>query len=421
MANPGVSPSDPEKSASACSTSPSSTTELSSYPTSKPSEGSTADLNGKTLLIAEACRDSDVTALAKLAASPGGLLEDGLRVDAWPLLLGCDSESLTLGNDDAWEGLPCHKDEDQVELDVNRAFVYYPNGQSEADLAVRKKALSSLIRRTLRSHPMLCYFQGYHDIVQVMLLVLGDNRAAGPIERLSLLRIRDFMLPSLRPAEKHLLLLPALLDIADRELCQHIGQTKPYFALGSTLTLYAHDVQDYKDIVRLYDFLLSQEPVIAIYLFAALIISRKEELLEIPSDEPDMLHWKLSKLAQALDLESLIENSLHLFKKFPPEKLPYGAWRQISSFSVLKTSRDLAYGQSLAEGKSLFERHSRQLDREDLRRKVMAQISRNRQPATRIAFGVLVGVMALWLRRTGNDKVFLLTIWKAKEWVFSRL
>lgn len=28
----------------------------------------------------------------------------------------------------AWKELPPHRDEDQVQLDVNRAFVYYPNG-----------------------------------------------------------------------------------------------------------------------------------------------------------------------------------------------------------------------------------------------------------------------------------------------------
>jgi TBC1 domain family member 20 len=29
-----------------------------------------------------------------------------------------------------WKELPPHRDEEQVQLDVNRAFVYYPNGGS---------------------------------------------------------------------------------------------------------------------------------------------------------------------------------------------------------------------------------------------------------------------------------------------------
>jgi hypothetical protein len=34
--------------------------------------------------------------------------------------------------------------------------------------------------------------------------------------------------------------------------------------------------------------LLAREPVVAIYLFASMILSRKKELLEIPPDEPEM-------------------------------------------------------------------------------------------------------------------------------------
>jgi TBC1 domain family member 20 len=50
-----------------------------------------------------------------------------LRTDCsiGPLLLGCN------GGEDMFakvEELPQHRDEDQVELDVHRSFVYYPEG-----------------------------------------------------------------------------------------------------------------------------------------------------------------------------------------------------------------------------------------------------------------------------------------------------
>ncbi len=44
-----------------------------------------------------------------------------------PLLLGCGIGSDSAG-DTAWETLPVHADEDQVKLDVNRSFIYYPSG-----------------------------------------------------------------------------------------------------------------------------------------------------------------------------------------------------------------------------------------------------------------------------------------------------
>lgn len=127
----------------------------------------------------------------------------------------------------------------------------------------------------LRLHPSICYFQGYHDIVQVLLLVLGREKASEAVARLSLLRIRDFMLPTLSAALVHLRLIPPLLRLADPKLERHLSRAPPWFALASTLTLYAHDIQEYGDIARLYDFLLAEEAAIPVYLFA--IVSFSED------------------------------------------------------------------------------------------------------------------------------------------------
>lgn len=99
--------------------------------------------------------------------------------------------------------------------------------------------------------------------------MLGAEAAPPAVARLSLLRIRDFMLPTMTGAISHLQLLPAILKAADAELYNHLSQTAPfYFALSATLTLYAHDIQEYGDIARLFDYLLANEAVTSIYLFA---------------------------------------------------------------------------------------------------------------------------------------------------------
>lgn len=147
--------------------------------------------------------------------------------------------------------------------------------ETTARLDARKSELSDVITAVLRQHPRLCYFQGFHDIVQVLLLVLGADVAEAAVARLSLLRIRDFMLPTLAGAESHLRLLPAILYAADVELCQHLaGATRPtpFFALSATLTLYAHDIEEYGDIARLFDYLLASEAAVPVYLFA--VVSR---------------------------------------------------------------------------------------------------------------------------------------------------
>ena len=205
-----------------------------------------------------------------------------------------------------WHFRPPHRNEEQVKLDVNRAFVYYPRDQTVAELDARKASLQKLIISVLRQHPCLHYFQGYHDIASVMLLVLGDDGigksgnvkdemidsnddstiensveagddkndvspssiTAEALARLSLLRIRDFMLPTLDAALAQLALLPAILRAADPALARHLINTQPFYALAGTITMYAHEVQGYGDIARLFDYLLAHEAVLSIYLFA---------------------------------------------------------------------------------------------------------------------------------------------------------
>lgn len=81
----------------------------------------------KVDLISTACEEGDVFALVELATSPHGLVSDDLRRVAWPILLGCaNTEADAEVECRQWEDLPAHREEGQVDLDVNRAFVYYP-------------------------------------------------------------------------------------------------------------------------------------------------------------------------------------------------------------------------------------------------------------------------------------------------------
>ena len=258
-----------------------------------------------------------------------------------------------------------------------------------------------MIVRVLRENPELSYFQGFHDIVQVILLVLGTPHAAEAVAHLSLLRIRDFMLPSMNPSLAHLRLLPSIIYSVDSRLCEHLSQTQPFFALAATLTLYAHDIQEYGDISRLFDFLLAHGAVVSVYFFAVIVLSRREELFNIPADEPEMLHSVLSKLPKPLDLEALISRTMDLVVEHPPEKLPFRAWSRISAFSVLKTTRGSIQTQSLEFGRELFEHQVLELRRQELRQRGMAMIWKYRRPAGSVGLAVFVGVWSLLLRRTG--------------------
>ena len=362
----------------------------------------------KKIEIEEACDAGDLRQLVRLANSTDGFINDTLRCRAWPILLGfANSDSFT--SDTAWRALPEHRDEVQVRLDVDRAFSYYPKKASEKDMIALKEQLFDLIVSVLRLHPALCYSQGYHDIAQVFLLVLGQDDARTALTYLSLLRIRDYMLPTLHPALKHLRLLDPIFRQADPILAEHLLRMRinPYFAVSAILTLNAHDISNYSDITRTFDFLLAHEPVMSLYLIAAMVISRRDEFLEI--DDSDMLHFQLSKLPQPLDLQTYIDGALYIFHEHPPERLPGPVWYRLHSSSVLKTSRTLARMQTLEEAEAIFRRQviqaERERNREEFRRKAKHFLKQNKMSVISVSAALVVGCCAIWMRRNGTDQI----------------
>ncbi|KAG4266920.1 hypothetical protein FPRO06_10475 [Fusarium proliferatum] len=355
--------------------------------------------------IIEACEWRDIGRLRSLAEAHGGFLSDTLRRQAWPILLGLDAPSDEKDDPDlalpqesnAWKQLPRHRDEDQVQLDVNRSFIYYPANQSDAELSLRKSELSSLITEVLRRYPYLCYFQGYHDISQVLLLVLAPTWRARVLARLSVLRIRDFMLPSFGPTTAQLRLLPDILHAADPKLRRHLAGVEPFYALAGTLTMYAHNIETYQDIARLFDVFLAREPVFTVYVFAQIILDRRNEIFEI--DEPDMLHVILGKVPTKMDLDELIIKSAALFGQHPPETLSY--WRHISNFSALKTARDIetCAKQTMEEGSELFEKQVKELHWQEMWDHIKLVLWRYRRPAKTVGMALVVGALAFYLRR----------------------
>lgn len=223
------------------------------------------------------------------------------------------------------------------------------------------------------------------------------------------------MLPTLAPALTQLSLIPSILYAENPSLCHHLSQTQPFFALSGTLTMYAHDIQSYGDIARLFDVLLAREAVFSVYMFAQIVLQRKEELFETPADEPEMLHSILSKLPKPLDVEKLIENTVKLIERFPPEELR--GWRSISQHSVLKTARwpEQTGEQTLEDGERFFHRQVKELEWADRRKEIARAIWHYRRPAGTIGLAVLVGILSFWLRRSSGPSGYFGALWR--HWV----
>lgn len=268
---------------------------------------------------------------------------------------------------------------------------------SDAALESRRSQLSNLICQVLRRHPFLSYFQGFHDICQVLILVLTPAGAAPCVSRLSVLRIRDFMLPNLGPTTAQLRLLPDILGKADPELRRHVASIEPFYALAGTLTMYAHNIEAYHDIARLFDVLLAHEPVFIIYMFTQIVIDRRKEIFEI--DEADLLQVVLARVPPKMDIDALIARSVELYKHHPPETLR--SWRRISRASALKTARDVqdAAKQTIEQGEAYFEIQAKELRWIDVKDKMVMAAWRYRRPARALGMAVAVSLVAIYIRR----------------------
>ena len=142
-------------------------------------------------------------------------------------------------------------------------------------------------------------------------------------------------------------------------------------------------------------------------------MTRKDELLEYDSDDSDMMYAILSKLPKPLDIESLITRTTSLFAQHPPESLPFRAWRKVSQYSALKTTRDpdeLAR-QTLEEGELLHAKHAAQIKRQETLQKMIAHsrflAHKYRRPAGAFTLAIVIGAMSLWLGRDGNGSYIL--------------
>ena len=290
---------------------------------------------------------------------------------------------------------------------------------STTELERRKAELFDLIVEVLRRYPFLCYFQGYHEICSVFLLVLDPPWRARLAARLSVLRIRDFMLPTLAATVHQLRLIPDLLEAADPTLRRHLGDVEPFYALAGTITMYAHVIKEYGDIARLFDVLLAREPVFSIYLYARIVLSRRDELFEFPPDDSSMLLLVLSKVPKKLDLETLITETADLFERHPPDSLH--SWRRISASSPLKTARSPgSENQSLEEGHAHFEKQAAEeaaeLRRRERSKKLAKRAQAYRGPALAMFVAVATGMLAIYLRRNPGPLNYLMSV----TWRFTK-
>ena len=92
------------------------------------------------------------------------------------------------------------------------------------------------------------------------------------------------------------------------------------FALPWYLTWFGHSLNHYRSVVRLYDYFLASEPLMPLYVTAAIVLYREEDVFREECDRA-MLHCCLSQLPDDLPFEYLLLQSEKLYEKYPPHDL----------------------------------------------------------------------------------------------------
>ncbi|OCH86458.1 hypothetical protein OBBRIDRAFT_828297 [Obba rivulosa] len=263
----------------------------------------------------------DWKALRELSLQPGGF--GSRRIDIWPQLLNVerptrelskpvDVEPPAVAHDDTSPAvdetvltrlgdtstMSLHRDERQIQLDTDRSFVLYPvdNTQEREHLQAQ---LNELIVAVFRKRHHLSYFQGYHDVISVIYLTLPRELQLSVAEKISLHRLRDSMGVSLEPVVGLLRLLKRIIQLSDPELAAVLERNAPlpYYALSNLLTLLSHDVPTLPLIQHVFDYLLARPPIALVYLAAAVILMRREEVMRLEREGGEgMIHSLLTSL-----------------------------------------------------------------------------------------------------------------------------
>ena len=119
----------------------------------------------------------DLDALYAISRLEGGFLNSRLRTRVWPKFLGVNRYD---GEMDYRLLVDQSKLDPQVKCDVDRSlYNFHMTKQWEPDyLEKKRQTLSNIITAILIKNPSKYYYQGFHDVVSVFLLVLDEDQLA---------------------------------------------------------------------------------------------------------------------------------------------------------------------------------------------------------------------------------------------------
>lgn len=237
--------------------------------------------------------------LVKLSLAPYGLVNDDFRRILWPQLAGVDINHL--GQAPTLDKFQCHPEYNQVVLDVNRSLKRFPPGIPYEQRIALQDQLTVLILRVIQKYPNLRYYQGYHDVAVTFLLVVGEEIAFAIMEQLSTTHFSECMQETMEATQRRLMFIWPIIKFENPELYQFLQNSTvgTLFSLPWYLTWFGHSLTSYRTVVRLYDYFLASPIYTSIFVTAAILLYRSDEILKEDCDMASV-HCLLSVVSYSL-------------------------------------------------------------------------------------------------------------------------
>lgn len=213
-----------------------------------------------------------------------------------------------------------------IKADLPRTHVPSALDQGEAGTKTMRESLRRTIFRLMIRNPTYEYYQGYNMICRTFLLVLGEEMAFHVLDAVSKSHLH-FLLEQTKKGDQIVELGQMYCLVAAEEEpklaeCE-VLTVFPLLLLGFPVTWfnYAEEFK-YPTLARLCDLFLVSDPLLPMYLIAAVILYKKDDIYENP-DDPVEISKRFRNFFNddEFPLEDLISNAYNLMSKHPPEKL----------------------------------------------------------------------------------------------------
>lgn len=111
----------------------------------------------------------------------------------------------------------------------------------------------------------------------VFLLVMGEHAAYDSALQACQSYFREFMRPKFTSTMEILCMLFQLTQTQSQQLYAFLSDStvEPYVALPWLITWFAHHIDNFEHVARLYDVLLTSHPLLCLYLSAAVRMKQK--------------------------------------------------------------------------------------------------------------------------------------------------